>query len=600
MRQSLMVVGGWSLALAAALAAAAADKGIKKESAAPPEGERQAREHVEQALLAEARGDNAERTRRLREALVAAPDLPEANWHAARVFSGGAWLPLAQVTSQTAGDPDWTQYRDLRGKAGASPKALRDLARWCSKRGWHDVAAVHFAQLLASPASDAEMKQEAVKALDLKATAGGWITAAELRQRQEQAQAVEAALARWRPVLVKLQAAIDGENFAARDKAIAELHQLDDPASIPALESLLAGSGPRFQEEAVRRLASFPHFEATEALVRYAVLSEYSLVRRDARAALRQRDEHDYVPLLLGGLAAPLEARYQVVWDSRGRIGYTHALLREGPSGNLLLVSHELARPVVTHRRVVDNQTVRVFAPEQAKSESRTVVFGTTPQQAFRNQLAAAAAQAENVQTQVRMANSAVDQANERLFETLEQTTGQQWPRQPLEWWKWWQSYNEYQWPRPTQYAYRWNASNYYAQSTSYTQITGTRSYSCFLAGTPVRTQTGPAAIETIRPGDRVLAQDADSGELAYWVSGHGWKMAKQLAVGDLLHGLGGAVPVEAVEPAADARAYNLVVDDYNSYFVGQAGLLVHDNEFRRPTRAIVPGLVQSEPLAAK
>jgi hypothetical protein len=76
-----------------------------------------------------------------------------------------------------------------------------------------------------------------------------------------------------------------------------------------------------------------------------------------------------------------------------------------------------------------------------------------------------------------------------------------------------------------------------------------------------------------------------------FWVAGHGWKMAKELKPGDLLHRLAGAVSISAIEPAPKAAAHNLVVDDFNTYFVGHAGLLVHDNEFRRPTRAIVPGL---------
>jgi len=33
------------------------------------------------------------------------------------------------------------------------------------------------------------------------------------------------------------------------------------------------------------------------------------------------------------------------------------------------------------------------------------------------------------------------------------------------------------------------------------------------------------------------------------------------------------------------------VVDDFNTYFVGQTGLLVHDSVYRRATTAIVPGL---------
>jgi len=66
------------------------------------------------------------------------------------------------------------------------------------------------------------------------------------------------------------------------------------------------------------------------------------------------------------------------------------------------------------------------------------------------------------------------------------------------------------------------------------------------------------------------------------------------------LHSLGGAVRIEKVAPAGEDKAYNLVVDHFNTYFVGQQSLLVHDNEFRRPTRAIVPGLVEETPAAAR
>jgi len=80
-----------------------------------------------------------------------------------------------------------------------------------------------------------------------------------------------------------------------------------------------------------------------------------------------------------------------------------------------------------------------------------------------------------------------------------------------------------------------------------------------------------------------------------FWVDGRGWKMAKELKDGDLLHSLNGAVRIDKVENAGEEKAYNLVVDEFNTYFVGQQGLLVHDNEFRRPTRAIVPGLTADD-----
>jgi hypothetical protein len=61
-----------------------------------------------------------------------------------------------------------------------------------------------------------------------------------------------------------------------------------------------------------------------------------------------------------------------------------------------------------------------------------------------------------------------------------------------------------------------------------------------------------------------------------------------------------GTVRIENVTPAGEDKAYNLVVDDFNTYFVGSSGLLVHDNEFRKPTRAIVPGLIDDAAEAAK
>ncbi len=158
-------------------------------------------------------------------------------------------------------------------------------------------------------------------------------------------------------------------------------------------------------------------------------------------------------------------------------------------------------------------------------------------------------------------------------------------------------------------------------------RILGTRPkypISCFPRGTLVWTNTGQRAIETIEIGDLVLSQNVDSGELAYqpvvgrtvrppsptikmtlgdeelsttlghplWVSGIGWRMAKQVGESAILHGLHGPVEVDAVEPADECEAFNLVVADFNTYFVGETGILVHDNTPRRPTAAVVPGLV--------
>jgi hypothetical protein len=57
------------------------------------------------------------------------------------------------------------------------------------------------------------------------------------------------------------------------------------------------------------------------------------------------------------------------------------------------------------------------------------------------------------------------------------------------------------------------------------------------------------------------------------------------------LHSLAGPKGVSVIEPMAPETAYNLVVDDFHTYFVGESRLLVHDNTCPRPTTAIAPGL---------
>ena len=53
-------------------------------------------------------------------------------------------------------------------------------------------------------------------------------------------------------------------------------------------------------------------------------------------------------------------------------------------------------------------------------------------------------------------------------------------------------------------------------------------------------------------------------------------------------------VTVTALEPDEKAQpAYNLVVADFHSYFVGEAKILSHDNTVREPTDQAVPGFAK-------
>ena len=140
----------------------------------------------------------------------------------------------------------------------------------------------------------------------------------------------------------------------------------------------------------------------------------------------------------------------------------------------------------------------------------------------------------------------------------------------------------------------------------------------CFVAGTAITTSAGLVAIESIQPGDMVLAENEETGEIAYkevartfvnttseithvtiatedgqtetidatpqhpfYVEGKGWVEASALHAGMVVWLADGtkAVITDVVtegleEPVA---VYNFEVKDFHTYFVGDRGVLVHN-----------------------
>src|SRR5439155_4033183 len=286
-----------------------------------------------------------------------------------------------------------------------------------------------------------------------------------------------------------------------------ELQELDDPQIIPVLESFLLDGEDRFQEEAVKRLAKFPHCEATEALAHFAVLSSFLSARDKAAAAFRDRSVFEYAPVLLGGLMAPLKTQFAIADARGGRVVYRHVVQRQTPQVNQVAVADNVALPM----RGLGSQLPR--GPEGTVL-GRQLMQGEFV--AFRNTAAA-------VEQQVRAANANADSVNRRITNVLQTATGEQLGNDPQQWWYWWQDYNQKQWPQVSQYAYM-QQQHVYGYVNPFPQVRapvqgttpapGTH-HSCFVAGTLIRTEMGLTPIETIQPGDRVLSQDQDTGELA-------------------------------------------------------------------------------------
>ena len=139
----------------------------------------------------------------------------------------------------------------------------------------------------------------------------------------------------------------------------------------------------------------------------------------------------------------------------------------------------------------------------------------------------------------------------------------------------------------------------------------------CFAAGTPVATADGLRPIETIALGELLWSRDPVTGELAlrpvtevfvtpdaelmelvvvggahgvtehlrvtpghrFWVRDRGWVPVEALHAGDEFQGLNAPpLTVSQVSPLPGRETvYNFAVDEFHTYFVGQAGAWTHN-----------------------
>lgn len=224
---------------------------------------------------------------------------------------------------------------------------------------------------------------------------------------------------------------------------------------------------------------------------------------------------------------------------------------------------------------------------------------------------------------------------NHRVCTVLRAVTDATMGDSPEQWWRWWIDTNErYVTEKPTYQAYstqhqRIAINSKYGGSSigSFDAFAETpykyMQWSCLVSGTLVQTLQGLLPIEKIQIGDLVMSQDVESGELAlkpviqttvrppkstlkitldsgeiqatgghlWWVSGRGWLKTRDLKPGMLLHNASGTSEVRGLdEDARQRETYNLVVDGYHTYFVGEDRVLSYDNTIVKPTLRTVPG----------
>jgi hypothetical protein len=547
---------------------------------------------VQQALEAESAGQPEERAKLMERAVSSYPDYAPAHWAAGEIRLKDRWLPVDEAMKEIAASGVVEKYRRKRAGARRTFKDQVQLGDWCAAEGLVNHARLHWMEALAlEPDSRAVMSK-----LGLVMYQGRPVPAetVELIEQQQNEQLVAAK--KWAPPLKKLMNEIEADRPKIRQAAEKKLQEFNDPAVVPTLEELIANAGPEFGVAAIGALVRTPGQEATDTLMRMALLSQHPEVRVAASQALHKRSLYAVVPTLMGMLRAPVEiAAEQTVGENQS----THriALFQEGPLASKAFVSagghsHYETIHVRRNRGEVERQVAD--APDVTLAEDTALV-----EQAAAYSLMAMI-------------------SNANVIAALTATTGQYCGDKPTDWWTWWMNYNEiYLYPqKPIQVT-----SRDYTPPPSFYKVTYS---SCFVAGTKVWTMTGPVPIERMQAGDCVLSQHPATGELAFkpvlattvrptspvrkiktdgdsiratlghpfWVSGLGWRMTKELKAGEKLHTVKGPVEIMSAESDGEAVCYNLVVADFGNYFVGENKVLVHDNTIRDVTPALVPGLV--------
>jgi hypothetical protein len=571
------------------------------------------------AAQAEVGGDVARKFALLREAVRINPDDERARWQLGQVQVDGEWLAIEEAQRRAAADPRQEDYRRLRDEYGDSPQGQLALARWCRSNQLEDESKTHWSSVLSIDPNH----REALRVLKLHWHDGQLLGREQIKQARQDAIGTKAAGRHWGVAIAQWERRLAKESGAERGEVLDEIRAVRDVKAISSFERLtLSSEQARNEREKTRTelslafvaaLGEMDEQAATESLVRHAVLSSFGAVRRESGDLLQNRPQHDFVPLLLEGLVAPIESSYRMETADDGTVTYSHVAYREGPFADW---SHQVSRSI--HQPFSAASIVASLTREPASitddgvsSRSGTVSAAGAARSARRYEQEIADAQIE-----IAKSNAASAALNRRIFATLKRATGEELAEEPRAWWDWWQDHTEY---------YRTADRPVYATqdiTNEYVTIP-TEGKECFARGTQVWTKTGLRAIETLELGELVLSQNVDTGELAYrpvlgrtvrppseilnvscggetiratrghlfWVAGSGWQMAKELQAGAVLHGVPGSARVRAVESSTQEEAYNLVVAEFNTYFVGDSGFLVHDNTPRKPTRATLPAI---------
>jgi hypothetical protein len=624
----------WTISLVASSSAASAN---------------QADDLFQKAVAAEQSGDFAACDRLIAATLKVAPNYNLARWHSGQVLHNGKWNALEKIEEAVAHDPRYQQYADRVANGEDSLGAHVELARWCRTEGLQLEEQWHWLNVLRHDAKN----REALGALKLRPYRGMYLTAEQIKRSEAAEKQAEADFKRYSKLIKSAMRDVETSEGVARDAALKKIANIDNPAAISPLVSVVMADAKNEQrilsklgtvkgEQLLRQLqlagvaalARMPEYEATLNLLQISLYASDKGIRTEAARSLKLREPTGYMPILMGGLVAPLELDVTVNTLPNGQITVFEDLSEEGP---LASQKHTRTSSYLTqHATNVTKDSVGIPRGGPSVPTIRQQGIGliwSDRARDFNN----AALQIANTQDRVDAENAIREERNSRIRDVLMAATGKELGKDPQAWWEDWKEYNElYTEETPTYetqetYDYSRYVETPVYQREYYTlpqyphklERPPTRTRSCFVAGTPVWTQAGMVPIEQIKIGDLVLSQNPHTGELNYrpvvdrtvrpptgtiklgidqeaivatrghrfWTADKGWVMAKFLKPRQQLASAKGLIELRTTDAGTEAEAYNLEVADFHTYFVGEHRVLVHDNTCPQQTINRLPGV---------
>jgi hypothetical protein len=560
---------------------------------------RDADAHVRLALWCEAHGLQSERLKHLAVAVLRYPAHGTARGLLGLVAFHGRWQSPEAISAELKADEAYNatlaEYHARRARMGDTADAHYKLAMWCVQKGLKPEATAHLTIVTnLDPGHESARKQ-----LGFKKQGNRWVTAAQLAAEKAEVEAQQKADKYWTTRLTEWRTSL---NYPSKQAEANEaLAAITAPRAVPAIWATFAAGKATHQKVAFQLLGQIHSADSSRALALLAVWSESPEVRGRATEILRRRDAHDFAPLLVGMLRDPeldpdpILFHFELQPTGWHQVGSPGFLYIEGPRYDVLRSYtvdevRALGSPVNSPG---SNYVQRVMIQRERQVSDLTAIIDQIRRESVDDVQAA--------KLHVRQ----IEQFNDRIVGLLSAATGKSLSTDPEVWRKWSTEERGYAYDPPSP-----RSRQDWTILESKPTLVSNSHYSCFAAGTPVHTLNGSRSIESVNVGDQVLTQDPRTGVLGYqpvvaalhnkpynvlkitlgdsvikatgihrfWRVGQGWVMARDLKPRDVIRALNGTTTVEAVDAIGAEPVFNLKVLQSESYFVGNRGVLVHDN----------------------